>query len=57
MLLVSFTEEHWLRVIEKRVLKKIRGIWAKEGQGNRGLELHDLYSPNTIGVIRDGQGM
>jgi len=27
-------------------------IPAKEGHGNKGVELHDLYSPNIIGVIK-----
>jgi hypothetical protein len=55
---VSFTarEEHTLRVLEKRALRRIyrpkrevTGVWRKLHNG----ELHNLYcSPNIIRVIK-----
>jgi len=51
LLLVSYTE-WWTLAEDVREKGAEEDIWAKEGQGNKGVELHDLYSPNITGVIK-----
>jgi hypothetical protein len=51
-LVVSFREEHRLRVFENRVLRKVFGC---EGRGNGGVDneqRHDLYCSSLAIVIR-----
>ena len=43
-------EEHGVERV--RELGAEGDIWAEEGRGNRGVELHDLYSPNIIRLIK-----
>ena len=51
LLLVSYTEGGtWAERV--RELGAEGDIWAEEGRGNRGVELHDLYSPNIIRLIK-----
>jgi hypothetical protein len=48
-------EEHRLRVFENRVLRKIFGPKREEDGSLKKLhndELHKLYSPNTVRVIK-----
>jgi len=50
-------EEHWLRVFENRVLRRIFGPKRDEVTGEwrklRNEELHDLHSsPNIVRVIK-----
>jgi hypothetical protein len=48
-------EEHRLRVFENRVLRKVFGPKREEDGSWRKLhndELHDLYSPNIVRVIK-----
>jgi hypothetical protein len=55
--LVTLREEHWVRVVENTVLRKIfelkRDEVTRELRGWHNEELYDLYSlPNIISVIK-----
>jgi len=54
---LTMREEHWLRVFENRVLRRIFGPKRDEVTGEwrklRNEELHDLHSsPNIVRVIK-----
>jgi len=54
---LTLREEHWVRVVENTVLRKIlelkKGEVIRELRGLHSVELHDLYSvPNNILVIK-----
>jgi hypothetical protein len=56
---LSLREESWLRAFESRVLKRIFGYKRDEVTGEwrrlHNEELHDLYSPDIIRMIKSSK--